>query len=85
MIIYKTKISEIKNLSTNHSTNINSEDKELSKKHSSIDHKLVNIAALNRNGIFRFSLIFGESDKFNDIKNIIFNYINKNKSNDLNG
>ena len=80
IIIYKTKINEIKNLATKHSTNINSKDKELSTKHSSIDSKIVNIAILNKSGIFRFSIIFGKSDEFNDIKNIISNYINKNNS-----
>ena len=80
--IYKAKIRQIKNLSINHSTNINSKNKELSRKSSSIDHKIVNIAALTfgKNCNFRFSINFENSDEFNNIKNIIYNYINKNNS-----
>ena len=57
--IYKAKISQIKNLFLNHSTNINSKDKEISPKSSSIGQKIVNIAALTLsiNGNFRFRLI----------------------------
>ena len=80
--IYKAKISQIKNLSLNHSTNINSKNKELSRKNSSIDHKIMNIAALTLSikGNFRFSINFENSDEFNNIKNIIYNYMNKSNS-----
>ena len=80
--IYKIKISQIKNLSINHSSNINFKNKELSRKSSSIDHKIMNIAALSLsiNGNFRFSINFENSDEFNNIKTIIYNYLNKSDS-----
>ena len=81
MIIYKIKISEIKKLSNTHSSSISSNDKELSKRYSSIDHKIVNIASLNKGGIYRFSLIFEEKDEFNKIKDLTFQFIQSKEKN----
>ena len=77
ILIYKSKISEIKNLSNSHFSSINSKDTELSKRKNSIDHKIVNIASLNKGSIFRFSIIFEKSEEFNTIKNLAYDYIVK--------
>ena len=77
ILIYKAKISEIKNLSNSHSSSINSKDSELSIRKSSIDHKIVNIASLNKGSIFRFSIIFEKSEEFNLIKNLAYDYMGK--------
>ena len=77
ILIYKAKISEIKNLSNSHSSSINSKDSELSIRKSSIDHKIVNIASLNKGSIFRFSIIFEKSEEFKLIKNLAYDYMGK--------
>ena len=77
ILIYKSKISEIKNLSNSHFSSINSKDTELSQRKYSIDHKIVNIASLNKGSIFRFSIIFEKSEEFNLIKNLAYDYMGK--------
>ena len=77
ILMYKSKISEIKNLSNSHTSSINSKDAQLSSRKSSINHKIVNIASLSMGNIFRFSMIFEKSEEFNIIKNLAYDYICK--------
>ena len=77
ILIYKSKIIEIKNISNSHFSSINSKDTELSKRKSSIDHKIVNIASLSMGSLFRFSIIFEKSEDFNFIKNLTYDYLGK--------
>ena len=74
IIFYKRKISLIKKLSSSHNNIIGSKDKELSSVHSSIDHKIVNMALLFVGGNYKFSLIFQKGEEFNEIKNIVKDY-----------
>ena len=74
ILSYKIKINQIKSLSSTHSSSINSKDNELASKHSSINHKMVNIASLSRSYHYRFSLIFDNSEDFNIIKNLAYEY-----------
>ena len=74
IFFYKSKISEIKNLSNSHTSKINSEDTELVSAKTSIYRKMVNIASIGFFGAFRFSLIFDKSEQFQHVKQIIYNY-----------
>ena len=71
ILLYKSKIGEIKKLSKDHTSTINSQDKLLSLKYSSFNNKMVNIAAINGYNTFRFSIIFETNQEFNSFKNII--------------
>ena len=74
IFFYKSKISEIKNLSNSHTSKINSQDSNLAYKKYSLDNKMVNIASLGAFGTFRFSFIFENSQQFQHAKAIINNY-----------
>ena len=80
VFFYKAKLREISSLTNNHSTNINSREKEFSSKKTMIDKKIINIASLNINARFRFSLIFDKSDDFNNVRNLAYKYNNKTES-----
>ena len=77
ILIYKTKLREIKNLTNSHFSSINSKDSQLSIRKSSIDHKIVNIASLSKGGLFRFSIIFEKSEEFIKVKNLAYDYMGK--------
>lgn len=82
---YKRKLSEIKNLSDQYSSKINSDDDSLSNRRSSIDHKIVNIGARSFRGGFLFSYILKNEKEINKVKNTIRNfYEEKNKKVELN-
>ena len=72
IIFYKGKIKEIKSLSQNYSSNNNSQNNELFQ--SSIKHKILNIASLNKGGVFRFSFFFENNQEYNSIKKIVYDY-----------
>ena len=74
IFFYKSKISLIKKISNIHSSDINSQDVQLSTKKSSLYNKMVNIAAVGLNGSFRFSFLFENSEEFQKIKKIIYIY-----------
>lgn len=74
ILTYKIKLNQIKSLSKTHSSSINSNDNELLTLQTSMDHKIVNIASLTKNGNFRFSLIFDNSEDFNIVKNLAYGY-----------
>ena len=65
IFFYKLKIIKIKNLSSK----INNQDKKLK-----ISQKLLNIAALNKNGVLRLSFVFEKSEEFNTVKKLIYDY-----------
>ena len=81
IFFYKTKISQIKKLSNSHTTNINSEDKQLSTQRTSLYNKMVNIASIGSFGAFRFSFIFEKSEEFQRVKKLIYDYKRETSNN----
>ena len=77
IFFYKQKINEIKTLSNSYSSKINSQDNQISKRKSSLNYKLLNIAAINKSKGMRFSFIFENSEEFNTIKDLIIEYKHK--------
>lgn len=80
IFFYKSKISLIKNLSSSHISNIDSQDSQLLTQRTSLFHKMVNIASLgtlNSFGIVRFSFIFEKKGEFDKVKKIIYVYKNE--------
>lgn len=74
IIFYKSKITQIKNLSNTYTSKINSEDTLLSTQRSELGHKMANIAALGFFGTCRFSIIFEKSEDFHSVKKMIYDY-----------
>jgi hypothetical protein len=77
IFFYKTKIAQIKKLSSSYTSDIDSQDTQLVTQRTSLYHKMVNIASLgtpHSSGVMRFSFIFEKSDEFQKIKKIVFNY-----------
>ena len=82
IFFYKSKISQIKKMTTSHISNINSEDTQLATQKASLDRKIVNIGSIGSFSGFRFSFIFEKSEEFQHLKNIISNY-KKEKGNNI--
>ena len=74
IFFYKRKINEIKMLSGNHTSKIDTEDNEIENLRSSLNHKLLNICIINKSGAMRFSFIFDKSEEFNTLKNLVYEY-----------
>jgi uncharacterized protein YfaA (DUF2138 family) len=77
IFVYKRKANEIKILSSNHKLNINTEDNNIETLRSSLNHKLLNICIINKSGAMRFSFIFENSEEFNTLKNLVYEYKTK--------
>jgi len=77
IFFYKRKINEIKILSGKHTSKINTEDNEIEKFRSSLNHKMLNICIINKSGEMRFSFIFENSEEFNTLKNLVYEYKSK--------
>jgi len=77
IFFYKRKINEIKMRSGNHTSKIDTENNEIETLRSSLNHKLLNINALSKNGEMRFSFIFENSEEFNTLKNLVYEYKSK--------
>lgn len=79
---YKKKLSELKSLSSQYSTQINSEDESVCSQRSTIDHKIVNIGANSYRGGFLFSYLFKNVEELEKVKKMIKDYyIEEKKSN----
>ena len=74
IFFYKSKISEIKNLSYTHTSKINLEDMQIVTQKSSLYKKMVNIASIGSFDAFRFSFIFDKNEQFRNLKKIIYDY-----------
>ena len=77
IFFYKRKINEIKMLSGNHTSKIDTEDNEIETLRSTLNHKLLNICLINKSGAMRFSFIFENSEEFNTMKNLVYEYKTK--------
>ena len=76
IIIYKSKISEIKSKMEIHSSKIKENEKYISSLNNMYSHKLVNIFAISINifGNYHFSLIFDTSEEVKNTKNFISSF-----------
>ena len=77
IFFYKRKSNEIKMLSSQHKLKINTEDNEIGILRSSLNHKLLNIGVINRNGTMRLSFVFEKNEEFNTLKNLVYEYKSK--------
>ena len=84
IFFYKEKISQIKKLSNTHTSNINSQDKQIVTKRSSLYNKMVNIASTGYYGAFRFSFIFEKSEEIQLVKKIFYDYKKENSNSEYN-
>ena len=64
-------------LSSQHKLKINTEDNEIGILRSSLNHKLLNIGIINRNGTMRLSFVFEKREEFNILKNFVYEYKSK--------
>ena len=85
IFFYKTKIAQIKKLSSVHTSDINSQDKQLSTRKSSLYNKMVNIASIGSFGAFRFSFIFETREEFQKVKKLIYDYKRETSKNNHTG
>ena len=84
IIVYKSKISEIKSRTTNNSNSISSDKDIINKRNTEIEHKMVNIMANSYNGLYHFSFIFETKKEVDIIKNYIVEfYKDKNLNIDI--
>ena len=74
IIVYKSKISEIKRKTSNNSLSINSDKDSIIRNENQIQHKIVNIIANSFEGYCRFSYIIENSKELNTIKNYIVEF-----------
>ena len=77
IFFYKRKINEIKMRSGIHTSKIDTKDNEIETLRSSLNHKLLNIFAISKNGKMKFSFIFENSEEFNTLKNSVYEYKSK--------
>jgi hypothetical protein len=71
---YKSRISKIKELSNLHNNKIYSKDSRIISQKNDLYKKMVNIASIGSFGTFRFSFIFDNSEEFQNVKKIIYDY-----------
>ena len=71
---YKSRISKIKELSNLHNNKIYSKDNQIIYQKNLLYKKMVNIAAIGSFGSFRFSFIFDNSEEFQNVKKLIYDY-----------
>lgn len=74
IIIYKTKISQIKSKADKNSSSISSDKDIINYSRSQIDHKMINIVANSYGGLYHFSFIFQTSKEVDTIKNYIVEF-----------
>ena len=74
IILYKSKISEIKSKTKKDSSLINTDKDSIIQNKYQIEHKLVNILANGLGGYYRFSMIFETQKQVLTVKNNIINY-----------
>ena len=85
IIVYKSKISEIKRKTSNNSLSINSNKDSIIRNENQIQHRIVNIIANSFGGYCRFSYIIENSKELSTIKNYIAEfYKGKNMNLDTN-
>ena len=77
IFIYKRKANEMKILSSNHKSKINTENNEIENLNSSLNKRLLNLAVINRNGTMRLSFMFEKREEFNILKNLVYEYKSK--------
>lgn len=84
IIVYKSKISEIKSRTANNSNSISSDKDVINKRNTEIEHKMVNIMAKSYNGLYHFSFIFETKKEVDLMKNYIVEfYKDKNLNIDI--
>ena len=78
IVIYKSKISEIKSKMEIHNSKIRENEKYISSLNNMYSHKLVNILSTSINifGNYHFSLIFDTSEEVKNTKNLISSFTN---------
>ena len=74
IIIYKSKISEIKSKTNQNTSSINKDNDLLTENHNSITHKLINIIAHSYSRIYHFSLIFETKSEVDMVKNTLVEF-----------
>ena len=74
IILYKSKISEIKSKTKKDSSSISIDKESIIQSNYQIEHKLVNILANGLGGYYRFSMIFENHKQIQTVKNYIIDY-----------
>lgn len=74
IIVYKSKISEIKSKTNNNSLSINSDKDSIIRNENQIQHRIVNILANNFGGYSHFSFIIENSKEMGTIKNYLVEF-----------
>ena len=81
IIIYKSKISEIKSKTNKNSSSISNDKDSIAQNRNEIDHKILNILANGFGGFYHFSFIFETKKEIDNAKNCIVEfYKQKNKN-----
>ena len=83
IIIYKTKISNIKSRSSKDTSIINNNQDIIEKNNNLITKKFLNLIALSPSSIYRFSLILEKSSQVQKIKNSISSFYKDTKNMNL--
>ena len=74
IIIYKSKISEIKSRTNKNSFSISNDKDSIAQNRNEIDHKIINIIANGHGGSFHFSFIFETKKEIDNVKNCIVEF-----------
>ena len=74
IIIYKSKISEIKSKTSKNSSSISNDKDSITQNHNVINHKLINIIANSLGGTYHFSFIFETKKEIDNAKNCIVEF-----------
>jgi len=77
IIFYKKKISELKKLSNQYSSKINSRDSTSSLTMSDIDKKFLNLFAQNPTVNSKISYIFDTGEEFSKVKDLVYSFSEK--------
>ena len=81
IIIYKSKISEIKSKTNKNSSSISNDKDSISQNRNEIDHKIINILANGFGGFFHFSFIFETKKEIDNVKNCIVEFYKQKNMN----
>ena len=78
ILIYKSKINQIKSKTDKNSSSINTDKDSITQYNNEIQHKVVNLIAISYEGFYHFSFFFETSKEVDTVKNYIVQFYKDN-------